>query len=237
LQEQVVPHLQNKLFALLPKADRVIVAERMKPFAADIGVELQEVAQPVEHIYFPNTGMVSLLITMSDGFAVESATVGNDGAFGASSALADGIAGSRAIVQMPLTATRVSISDFMLLYNGNEPFRKMVARANEMLLNQFQQTAACNARHQVEARCARWLLQSHDRVGNGTLPLTQEYLANMLAVRRSTVNEVAKQLQSEGLIEYSRGNISVLDRAGLEKKACECYAVLASQRRRLLKVD
>jgi CRP-like cAMP-binding protein len=231
-----VPHLQNKLFALLPKADRVIIAERLKPFAAEIGTELQEAEQPVEHIYFPNTGMVSLLIVMSDGFQVESATVGNEGAFGASSALADGISASRAIVQMPLTATRVTVTDFLLLYNGNDPFRKLVARANEMLFNQFQQTAACNARHQVEARCARWLLQSHDRVGNGSLPLTQEYLANMLAVRRSTVNEVAKALQSEGLINYSRGNIEVVDRLGLEKKACECYGVLARQRKRLLEV-
>lgn len=230
-------HLQNQLFNLLPKADRIIVGERMKPFAADIGTELQEVDQPVEYVYFPNTGMVSLLIVLGDGFQVESATVGNEGAFGASSALADGIAGSRAVVQMPLTATRVAISDFLLLYNGNDAFRKMIARANEMLLNQFQQTAACNARHQVEARCARWLLQSHDRVGNGALPLTQEYLANMLAVRRSTVNEVAKALQAEGLISYSRGSIEVLDRAGLEQKSCECYGVLRQQRRRLLGTD
>ncbi len=229
-----LPHLQNKLFNLLPKADRIIVGERMKPFAADIGTELQEVDQPIDYVYFPNTGMVSLLIVLGDGFMVESATVGNEGAFGASSALADGIAGSRAVVQMPLTATRVSISDFLLLYNGNDPFRKLISRANEMLLNQFQQTAACNARLQVEARCARWLLQSHDKVGNGALPLTQEYLANMLAVRRSTVNEVAKALQAEGLISYSRGSIEVLDRAGLEQKACECYGVLRQQRRRLL---
>ncbi len=229
-----MPHLQNHLFSLLPKADRIIVGERMKPFAADIGTELQEVDQPVDYIYFPNTGMVSLLIVLSDGFAVESATVGNEGAFGASTALADGIAGSRAVVQMPLTATRVSVSDFLLLYNGNDPFRKLIARATEMLINQFQQTAACNARHQVEARCARWLLQSHDKVGNGALPLTQEYLANMLAVRRSTVNEVAKALQAEGLIGYGRGSIEVLDRSGLEKKACECYGVLRRQRDRLL---
>jgi CRP-like cAMP-binding protein len=232
-----VPHLQNKLFALLPKPDRAIVAERLKPFAADIGTQLQETGAPVEHVYFPNTGMVSLLIVMDDGFAVESATVGFEGAFGASSALADGIAGSRAIVQMPLTATRVAVSDFLLLYNGNNAFRKLIGHANEMLINQFQQTAACNARHQVEARCARWLLLSHDKVGSGSLPLTQEFLANMLAVRRSTVNEVAKALQNEGLIDYSRGSIEVVDRGGLERKACECYGVLARQRRRLLETD
>jgi CRP-like cAMP-binding protein len=222
------------LFELLPKADRIIVGERMKPFAAEIGTELQEVDQPVEHIYFPNTGMVSLLIVLSDGVAVETATIGNEGAFGASTALADGLSANRAVVQMPLTATRVSVADFLLLHNGNDPFRKLIARANEMLLNQFQQTAACNARHHVEARCARWLLQAHDKAGNGALPLTQEYLAHMLAVRRSTVNEVAKALQAEGLINYSRGSVEVLDRAGLEKKACECYGVLKYQRRRLL---
>jgi CRP-like cAMP-binding protein len=229
-----MPHLQNKLFAHLLPADRIIISERMKPFAADIGTELQEVDQPTEFVYFPNTGMISLLIVLHDGFAVESATVGNEGTFGSSSALADGLAGSRAIVQMPLTATRIAVSEFLLLYNGNDAFRKLIGRANEMLLNQFQQTAACNARHQVEARCARWLLQSHDRAGNGPLPITQEFLANMLAVRRSTVNEVAKGLQSEGFINYSRGSIEVLDRPGLEKKACECYGVLARQRSRLL---
>jgi CRP-like cAMP-binding protein len=229
-----VPHLQNKLFASLPKADRAIIAERLKPFAAELGTQLQETGEPVEYVYFPNTGMVSLLIIMVDGFGVESATVGNEGAFNASSALADRVAGSRAIVQMPLTATRVSVTDFLLLYNGNEPFRQLVARANEMLLNQFQQTAACNALHHVDARCARWLLQSLDKVMSGTLPLTQEFLANMLAVRRATVNEVAKQLQSEGLIDYSRGKIEVTDRLGLEKRACECYRTLADQRKRLL---
>jgi len=229
-----VPHIQNRLFDFVPKADRAIIGDRMKPFVADIGTELQEVERPIEYIYFPNTGMVSLLTVLSDGFAVESATVGNEGTFGASSALADGLAGSRAIVQTPLTATRVSVSDFHLLYNGNGEFKKLIGRANEMLINQFQQTAACNARHHIEARCARWLLQSHDRVGNGTLPLTQEYLANMLAVRRSTLNEVAQSLQNEGLINYSRGRIEVVSRPGLEKKACECYGVLAKQRRRLL---
>ncbi|MGD9925561.1 MAG: Crp/Fnr family transcriptional regulator [Pseudorhodoplanes sp.] len=232
-----MPHLQNKLFDFLPRADRIIVGERMKPFAAEIGTELQEVDQPVEHIYFPNTGMVSLLIVLRDGIAVESATVGNEGTFGTSTALVDGLSANRAVVQMPLTATRISVSDFLLLFNGNDPFRKLIARANEMLINQFQQTAACNARHQVEARCARWLLQSHDRVGNGALPLTQEYLANMLAVRRSTVNEVAQALQAEGLIGYTRGSIEVIDRAGLENKACECYSVLARQRRRLLGIN
>jgi CRP-like cAMP-binding protein len=229
-----VPHLQNKLFASLPKADRAIIADRLKPFAAELGTQLQETGEPVEFVYFPNTGMVSLLIIMADGSGVESATVGNEGAFNASSALADRVAGSRAVVQMPLTATRVSVSDFLLLYNGNEPFRQLIARANEMLLNQFQQTAACNALHQVDARCSRWLLQSLDKVTNGTLPLTQEFLANMLAVRRATVNEVAKQLQNEGLIDYSRGKIEVTDRIGLEKRACECYRTLAEQRKRLL---
>jgi CRP-like cAMP-binding protein len=221
---------------MLPSGDRAVIAERMKPFAADIGTQLQETGEPIEFVYFPNTGMVSLLIIMSDGFAVESATVGYEGAFNASSALADGIASSRAIVQMPLTATRVSVSDFLLLYNGNGSFRQIVGRANEMLISQFQQTAACNARHQLDARCARWLLQSHDKAGNGSLPLTQEYLANMLAVRRASVNEVAKLFQAEGLINYSRGSIEVLDRAGLEEKACECYSALADQRRRLLKL-
>ena len=135
---------------------------------------------------------------------------------------------------MPLTATRVSVSDFLVLHNDNHSFRQLIARSNEMLLNQFQQTGACNALHLVEARCARWLLQSLDKVKTGTLPLTQEFLANMLAVRRSTVNEVAKQLQSEGLIDYRRGNIEVIDRAGLEARACECYRALVIRRKRLL---
>ena len=229
-----MPHLQNTLFKLLPLHDRAIVADRLKPFAADSGTLLQETDEAVEFVYFPNTGMVSLLIVMADGFAVESATVGNEGAFNASSALADRIAGSRAVVQMPLTATRVSVSDFLVLHNDNQSFRQLIARSNEMLLNQFQQTAACNALHLVEARCARWLLQSLDKVKTGSLPLTQEFLANMLAVRRSTVNEAAKQLQSEGLIDYRRGNIEVIDRAGLEARACECYRALVIRRKRLL---
>ena len=142
---------------------------------------------------------------------------------------------TRGVVQIPMIASRISRRDFMRCVERRSVIRSLAFRSNEALIGQTQQTAACNALHQIEARLARWLLQSQDRSpANGVVPLTQEFLSEMLAVRRTSVSAIAHVLQEEGLIQYRRGAIVIVDREGLKKKSCECYGVIAKQTEGLL---
>jgi CRP-like cAMP-binding protein len=190
---------------------------------------VQEAGEPVEYVYFPHAGMVSLLAVMLDGQGIETATVGSEGVVGALSAF-DGRRGfTRAVVQAPLVASRISALQFHAVLQKNETLRNVIASYKEILLAQVQQTAACNALHPLECRLARWLLQTRDRIDSDVLPLTQEFLSQMLGVRRTTVTLVARQLEQAGVIQNRRGRIVVTDRKGLEDLACECYAVVRDQ--------
>jgi CRP-like cAMP-binding protein len=173
--------------------------------------------------------MISLLAVMQDGKAVETATVGNEGVVGAMAGLGLHIALTRAVVQTPLLASQIAAAPFRKLVQASEALRNVIVRANEMLLGQVQITAACNALHPIQARLARWILQSRDRVDDNLIPLTQELLSEMLGVRRSSVSEVASALQAAGLIRYSRGTIEIVDRKALEGAACECYETIKRQ--------
>lgn len=187
---------------------------------------LLEAGDEVDHIYFPHNGMLSLLVVMRDGKAIETATVGREGAVGAMAGLSLYKSLVRVVVQLPLTTTKISATNFRKVIAVSEPLRNTCIQYNEVLLTQARITAACNALHPIEARFARWLLQSADRAGGDTVALTQELLAEMLGVRRTSVTEVAGKLQSEGVIAYSRGVIRITDRAGLERVSCECYQTL-----------
>jgi CRP-like cAMP-binding protein len=192
----------------------------------ELGSLLQEAGEPVEFVYFPHEGMISLLAVMSDGQGIETATVGSEGVVGAMSAF-DGRRGfTRAVVQAPVVASRISALQFHTALQKSEALRTLIASYNEVLLAQVQQTAACNALHPMECRLARWLLQTRDWVDSDVLPLTQEFLSQMLGVRRTTVTLVAKQLEKAGVIQTRRGRIVVMDRKGLEDVACECYAIV-----------
>ena len=231
-----MPHPQNKVLSQVSAADRPLLEECLTPFAAKIGNILYEADDVVDYVYFPITGMVSILTVMNDGTAVETATVGDEGAIGALAAVGSRTSHGRAAIQFDLTALRLKTQHFLQLYSDSDSFRKAVNIANDLLVGQFQQTAACNALHHIEARLARWLLQADDRAAHSApMNLTQEYMAETLAVQRTTVNEVANTLRNEGLISYSRGKIAVLDRAGLERRACECYAALLERRARIAK--
>lgn len=225
----------NRLLAMLPAEDWQAIKKHLTIVSPDVGTTLQEPGQTMEYVYFPHSGMISLLTVMKDGSAIETATVGNEGAVGTESALGVTTAITRGVVQMPMTASRISRKDFMRCVERRAIIRHLAFRSNEALIGQMQQTAACNALHQIEARLARWLLQSQDRASDGGLvPLTQEFLSEMLAVRRTSVSATAHILQAEGLIQYSRGSIKVLDRDGLKKKSCECYGAIVKQTERLL---
>src|ERR1700704_1639831 len=220
---------RNRLLAALTAADHSLLAPHLKELSLELGLLLQEAGEPVEHIYFPPQGMISLLAVMSDGQGIENTTVGSEGVVGAMSGFGIHRGVTRAVVQAPLVASRISSVRFHAAVQKSEGIRNLIASYNEVLLAQVQQTAACNALHATESRLARWLLQTRDRIDSDVLPLTQEFLSQMLGVRRTTVALVARQLEQAGVIQNRRGRIVVVDRKGLEDVACECYAIVRDQ--------
>lgn len=221
--------MDNKLLASLPRDHY----ERLLPHLATVslpqGNVLVEAGEKVDQIYFPHYGMVSLLTVLRDGKAIETATVGREGVVGAMAGLGLSKSQVRVVVQMPLACSRIAATHFRAAAAASDPIRNLCIRYNEVLLSQARVTAACNALHSIEARFCRWLLQSADRAASDTLNLTQEFLAEMLGVRRTSVTEVASKVQSAGAITYSRGVIKILDRQVLMRMSCECYETLLDQ--------
>lgn len=221
--------MTNKLLASLPRDQFNLIAPYLTTASYPQNAVLLEPGDEVDQVYFPQDGMLSLLAVMRDGKAIETATVGREGVVGAMSGLGLYKTMVRVVVQLPMTATKISSSQFRKAAAGSDVLRNLCIQYNEVLLTQARITAACNALHSVEARFCRWLLQSADRAGGGTVALTQELLAEMLGVRRTSVTEVAGKMQNDGLITYSRGVIRIQDRAGLERLSCECYRTLIDQ--------
>jgi CRP-like cAMP-binding protein len=221
--------LENKLLAALPRDH----FERLLPHLSTVflqqGSVLFEAGDEVDQIYFPHYGMLSLLSVLRDGKAIETATVGREGVVGAMAGLGLYRSLVRVVVQLPVSCTKIAATHFRTTAAASEPVRSLCIRYNEVLLSQARVTAACNALHPVEARFCRWLLQSADRAASETVALTQEFLAEMLGVRRTSVTEVATKVQNAGAITYSRGVIKILDRAALLRMSCECYETLVDQ--------
>lgn len=213
------------LSALLPD-DRSALAPHLRTVMLERGVILHESGGEIEQVYFPHSGLVSLVAVMQSGATVETATVGRNGLIGAAVALGSRCALGRAVVQLPGTAARMPAVQFCAAAKERKAIRDLVVRYNDFLIAQIQQSVACNALHALEARLCRWLLQTHDCVDGGMVPLTQEFLAQMLGVRRTTVTIAARLLQSAGMIRYRRGLVQIVDRAALEKAACECYGTM-----------
>lgn len=218
--------LANKLLASLPHVDFLKVLPLLTQITLAQGDLLQNPGEEVSHVYFPHDGMISLLAVMLDGRAIETATVGPEGVFGVMAGIGVHKTLAKAVVQLPLTASRLSATAFRQAVQSIEPLRNLVVRANDALLAQVQMTTACNALHNVEARLARWILQSRDRTRSEKIPLTHELLSEMLGVDRSSVSVVASKLQTAGLIRYVRGNVQIIDQKALEKVACECYGTI-----------
>ena len=223
------PQRRNQLLAALPQADLSLLAPHLKEVDLAPREVLHEAQDDIAQVYFPHSGMVSLLAVTDDGEAIETAAVGAEGVIGAIAGLGIKRAFSRAVVQVPGNASRIAAAQFQKAVNDSAGLREALTRYNEALLMQAQQTAACSALHGVEARLARWLLQTQDRTGRDTIPLIQEFLAQVLGVRRTTINLVVRTLQQAELIRYRRGQIEILDRQGLKNESCGCYQVIRRQ--------
>ena len=190
------------------------------------GTVLHAPGAPIEHVYFPVSGMISLLAVMKTGDQIETGIIGREGVAGGSIANDGWRSVCQATVQIPGSAWQVHSSKFLELHKASEPFRALVNGFQTIVYAQAQQSAACHALHTVEARLCRWLLQSQDITESDMVPLTQEFLSHMLGVRRTSVTLCAHALQAAGLIRYSRGEIRILDRKGLKESSCECYEAL-----------
>jgi CRP-like cAMP-binding protein len=219
----------NRLLTAMPVSDRLFVDRHSTDVTMALGVLLHEAGTPIEYVYFPHHGMISLLAVMENGDGIETATVGREGVVGAISGFGSILSFTRAVVQAPLTASRIPLNRFIEALRQSDSLSNLMAAYGEVLLAQVQQTAACNALHPIEARLARWLLQTRDRVEGDALPLTQEFLSQMLGVQRPSVNLVLRKLQEAGAILTRRGRIVIVDRGGLQRISCECYRVVNAQ--------
>jgi CRP-like cAMP-binding protein len=221
--------LDNKLLSSLPRDQFDLLAPHLVTQSMTQGLVLIEAGNEVDYVYFPHYGMLSLLVVLKDGKAIETATVGCEGVVGAMAGLGLYKSLVRVVVQLPVGATKISTTQFRKAAAASDAIRNLCVQYNEVLLSQARVTAACNAMHVIEERFCRWMLQSADRAGSGTVNLTQEFLAEMLGVRRTSVTEVAIKIQTAGVINYSRGMINILDRPALERMSCECYQTLLDQ--------
>jgi CRP-like cAMP-binding protein len=216
----------NRLLAELEHRDFELLAWQLRPFALKQGATVQEQGVPVDTVYFPLSGIVSLVTVMNSGDTVETAMIGREGAIGVFAGLGRWRAFARAIVQVPGIALCAPAAQFQDIVNRNQPIRNLVLRYEESLLSQVSQTAACNALHSLESRLARWLLQAADRADGQLTMLTHDAISQLLGARRTTVTLLAGKLQEGGLIQYRRGRITILDRPGLEAVACECHQAI-----------
>jgi CRP-like cAMP-binding protein len=227
----------NRILRQLPAGELQAIVTESTVIESTHGIVLHATGKPIEHVYFPLSGMISLLSVTSDGTAIETGIVGSDGVVGGSCGVDGGLALGQATVQIDLVALRTPAKDFVAAYRAHEMLRSLVNKYQLVLLVQAQQSAACHALHTVNSRLCRWLLQSQDMIGGDEVNLTQEFLSHMLGVRRNTVSVEAHILQSAGLIRYSRGHITIVNRGGLEQCACECYAVIRDNTARAMGLD
>jgi CRP-like cAMP-binding protein len=225
----------NRLLALLSPDTRRQMLAALKPISLDMGRVLYEPDRVITHVYFPLTAVTSVLSQMTDGTTVEVATVGREGMVGLPIFLGDETTFLRTIAQIPGTALSMGRDDFLnLVEDRTSGLRRILLRYTQALFGQLAQQSACNRSHDMEERCARWILMTQDRVGHDEFPLTQEFLAFMLGARRASVTLAAGILARAGLIQYTRGKIQVLDRGRLEEASCECYGIIQREYERLI---
>lgn len=222
--------VKNELLAALPRAAYLRLLPQLESVQLPSGAGLYNSGQSIEHVYFPEDALVSLVTHMMDGATVEVGLIGRDGMVGIPVLLGDDIAFEAAVVQIAGTALRMPSAAFKEVIKGSRS--QLLTRLllyTRVLMKQVAQTAACNGRHTAEKRLARWLLMCHDRAESDELALTQEFISDVLGLRRDGVSGAAAVLQEEGFIRHSRGRINVLNRKGLEAFACECYAAISGR--------
>jgi CRP-like cAMP-binding protein len=230
------PHspFQNRLLAALPFEDYLSIRPHLELVPMPLGHVLHESGSRMNHVYFLTTAIVSLLCVTKQGASAEIAVVGNEGIVGVSLFMGGDTTTSRAVVQNAGYAYRLKSHLLNEQFNRAGPMQRLLLHYTQALLSQMAQTAACNRHHSVDQQLCRWLLLRLDRLPSNKLAMTQELIASMLGVRREGVTEAAGRLQSAGLIHYSRGKITVVDRPGLEARVCECYEVVRNEYDRLL---
>jgi CRP-like cAMP-binding protein len=225
---------QNHLLAMLPNAEYMRWQPSLELVAMPLGHVLYESGKTLSHVYFPLNAIVSLLYVMEDGASAEIAVVGNEGLVGVSLFMGGESTPSRAVVQSAGEGVRLPAQCMKEEFSRGGVVLHLLLRYTQALITQMSQTAVCNRHHSLDQQLCRWLLLSLDRLEGLELTMTQELISNMLGVRREGVTEAALKLQHAGLIRYSRGHITVLDRKGLEKRSCECYGVVKKEYDRLL---
>jgi CRP-like cAMP-binding protein len=228
------PHSTNLLLASLPPENMAALVPHLRVVQLPQETVLFEAGDTIKAIYFPHTGIVSIVVDLASGETIETAMIGRDSLVGGSAALDDDIALNRAVVQVAGVASVVDVGTFRGLAQQSHTFHATMARHRQFILAQAQQSAACNAAHTLEARLARWLLRCRDLLGSDDIHLTQEFLAEMLGARRTSVTLVASALKQAGFIQYRRGHIRVIDVEGLRDSACECYRTNKAQGNRLI---
>jgi CRP-like cAMP-binding protein len=216
----------NLLLASLSAADLKLLEPHLRPLDLKQHKILFEAGQSVSMVYFPYDAIVSLVVSLSTGEAIEAAMVGRDGVIGASGALDGKMAISRGIVQIGGHGVSCDVEALKRAAMQSATLHSLLIRHEQVVYAQAQQTAACNVLHTIEERLARWLLRACDLSRTDTLPFTQEFLAEMLGVRRTSVSVVAHTLQQAGLLKYTRGRIQIIDLEGMQETACECYATV-----------
>ena len=227
-------HSSNLLLASLPPENIAALMPHLRVVELPQEAVLFEAGDTIKALYFPHNGIVSILVDLTSGEMIETAMIGRDSLVGGSAAVDDDIALNRAVVQVSGIASTVDVATFRGLVQQSQNLYAILARHRQFILAQAQQSAACHAVHSVEARLSRWLLRCHDLLGSDDIPLTQEFLADMLGVRRTSVTLAANRLQQAGFIRYRRGHIRVLDLEGLRDTTCECYETVKAQGKRLL---
>jgi CRP-like cAMP-binding protein len=220
---------QNHLLRTLPPADFALLAPCLTAMSLDQGQILIEPGEFVDYVYFPHTAVISFLAVMSHGQTIETATIGRTGLVGGVTGLGRWRAFARSIVQVPGTASRMPADRFRSAFKQSERLGTLVLKSVQSIVVQIQQTAACNALHSVEQRVCRWLLLTQDLANTNVLPLTQDFVSQMLGVRRTTVTQVFGKLETVGMIRTQRRVIEIVDRKGLEQTVCECYQDLRAR--------
>ena len=224
----------NRLLALLPRADFERLRPHLEYTALKYRQSLYRARRPIGFVYFIETGVGSLVNTMANGDAAEVGTIGNEGVVGLPLILQDEEAPTSVYIQVPGTGLRMTAALFRKELARSASMRTVMLRYTHAFFNQVAQSAACNQFHSLEQRCCRWLLMTHDRMESNDFLLTQEFLAMMLGVQRTGVTAAAGALQRAGLINYSRGNVTIKNRRGLERRSCECYGIAKREFDRLL---
>jgi CRP-like cAMP-binding protein len=227
------PH-QNHLLDALPENDYERLAPHLEVIPLRLGDVLCESGGKLRYVYFPTTCIISLLYVMQDGASAEIAVVGNEGLLGISLFMGGDTTPSRAIVQSAGHAVRLEATILKKEFDRFGPLMHLLLRYTQALITQMAQTAVCNRHHSIDQQLCRWLLLSLDRMDSNELRMTQELIANLLGVRREGITEAAGKLQEAGLIHYTRGRITVLDRPGVEARSCECYRVVKAEFDRIL---